>query len=124
MIPVGPRHRCPMHALLNWRGESNQYSGYVFRRFSPKGIIQENPISGHRCNELIKQLAKEAGLTGAEHMSAHSLRRGFATESARCGASMPSIQRHGRWKTTQTVVETIEAGRKFSDSAVNVLFNE
>jgi hypothetical protein len=57
-------------------------------------------------------------------MSAHSLRRGFATESARLGASLPSIQKHGRWKCTRTVLEYIEAGREFSDSAVNVLFRE
>ncbi len=49
---------------------------------------------------------------------------GFATESAKHGASMPAIQRHGRWKSTQTVLEYIEAGREFSDSAVNVLFTE
>jgi len=35
---------------------------------------------------------------------------------------MPAIQRHGRWKSTRTVVEYIEAGRQFADSAVNVLF--
>jgi hypothetical protein len=57
-------------------------------------------------------------------MSAHSLMRGFATETAKMGASMATIQKHGRWKSTQTVLEYIEAGREFSDSAVNVLFNE
>jgi len=36
---------------------------------------------------------------------------------------MPAIQRHGRWKSTKTVVEYIEAGRQFVDSAVNVLFD-
>lgn len=124
VIPIGPRCRCPMHALLNWRSESNQYSGYVFRRFSPKGSILKGPISPQRCNVLIKQIAKKAGLSGADQMSAHSLRRGFATESARRGASMPAIQRHGRWKSTKTVIEYIEAGREFSDSAVNVLFDD
>ena len=37
-------------------------------------------------------------------------------------SAMPSIQRHGRWRSTKTVVEYIEAGRQFADSAVNVLF--
>jgi len=36
---------------------------------------------------------------------------------------MPAIQRHGRWKSTKTVVEYIEAGRQFADSGVNVLFD-
>jgi integrase len=123
VIPVLPNNQCPMKALLTWRSESEQYSGYVFRRFSPKGSIQSQAISADRCNTLIKNIAEEAGLADAEQMSAHSLRRGFATESARHGASMPAIQRHGRWKSTQTVLEYIEAGREFSDSAVNVLFH-
>ena len=53
-----------------------------------------------------------------------SLRHGFATEAARLGASMPAIQKHGRWKSTKTVFEYIEAGRRFKDSAVNVMFGE
>jgi hypothetical protein len=56
--------------------------------------------------------------------SGSRLKREFATESARNGASMPAIQRHGRWKSMQTVLEYIEAGREFSDSAVNVLFQK
>jgi len=61
-------------------------------------------------------------MANAEQVSSHSLRRGFATEAARLGASMPAIQRHGRWRSTKTVLEYIEAGRQFTDSAVNVLF--
>ena len=64
----------------------------------------------------------DAGIPHAEAVSSHSLRRGFATEAARLGASLPAIQRHGRWRSTQTVIEYIEAGRAFADSAVNVLF--
>ena len=47
---------------------------------------------------------------------------GFATESSRLGASMPAIKRHGRWRSAKTVVEYIEAGRQFADSAVKVMF--
>ena len=72
---------------------------------------------------MIKERAKKVGLTNANQMSRHSLRCGFATESTRLCASMPSIQRHGRWRSTRTVVEYIEAGRQFADSAANVLFD-
>ena len=71
----------------------------------------------------LRQLDKAAAIPNSDQMSAHSLRRGFATESARLGASMPAIQRHGRWRSTKTVVEYIEAGRQFVDSAVKVLFD-
>ena len=63
-------------------------------------------------------------IANADQVSAHSLRRGFATEAARLGASMPAIQKHGRWKSTKIVFEYIEAGRQFKDSAVNVMFGE
>ena len=72
---------------------------------------------------IVSDVAFDAGLVNAENMSAHSLRRGFVTEAARLGASMPAIQRHGRWKSTKTVFEYIEAGRQFADSAVDVLFD-
>ncbi len=35
---------------------------------------------------------------------------------------MAAIQRHGRWRSTKIVREYIVAGRQFTDSAVNVLF--
>ncbi len=69
---------------------------------------------------MIRRLAVEAGLPNADRISSHSLRRGFATEAARLGAAMPAIQPHGRWRSTKIVLEYIEAGRQFSDSAVNV----
>lgn len=62
--------------------------------------------------ENLRDVAFESGLVNAENTSAHSHRRCFATEVARLGASMPSIQRHGRWKSTKTVFEYIEAGRQ------------
>jgi hypothetical protein len=100
-----------------------QFACPIFRRISKTGTVSGGALSGQSVNLILRQLAHDAGLTNAAQMSAHSLRRGFATESARLGASMPSIQRHGCWKSTKTVVEYIEAGRQFVDSAVNVLFD-
>jgi len=123
VIPFGNELRCPVRALLDWRKASQQFEGPIFRRISKTGTVSEAAISGQSVNLILRQLAKASGLPNADQMSVHSLRRGFATESARLGASMPSIQRHGRWKSTKTVVEYIEAGRQFADSAVNVLFD-
>ncbi len=85
--------------------------------------LGEDAISGAHLNRLIRQLAKQAKLPNWAQYSSHSLRRGFATEAARCGATMAAIQRHGRWKCTKTVIDYIDAGREFSDSAVKVLFD-
>ena len=124
IIPSGSKSRCPSQALLQWRYESNHYHGFIFSRFSGKGNLLKLGITGYHCNQIIKRLAKSASCDRAEDMSAHSLRRDFATESARLGASLLAIQKHGRWRCTRTVLEYIEAGRVFTDSAVNVLFGE
>jgi len=96
--------------------------GIIFRRINKVGEVGEQPITARHWNRVIREMATEAGLAQADRISSHSLRRGFATEAARLGASLPAIQRHGRWRSTKTVLEYIEAGRQFADSAVNVLF--
>ena len=84
----------------------------------------DSPITAHNFNKLFKRIVLAADIANAENMSAHSLRRGFATESARLGSSLPVIQNHGRWRSTKTVYEYIEAGRQFTDNAVNALLFE
>lgn len=122
VIPFGNEVRCPVRALIDWRQASGQWEGFIFRRITKIGTLSKQAISPRYWNRLIQQLAEEAGIPNAEQISSHSLRRGFATEAARLGASLVAIQRHGRWRTTRTVVEYIEAGREFTDSAVKVLF--
>lgn len=123
VIPFGNKERCPVRALIEWREASNQWQGPVFRRISKTGRLLNEKITPHYWNILLKNLTKAAGLPINLAVSSHSLRRGFATEAARLGASLPAIQRHGRWRTTKTVVEYIEAGRQFTDSAAKVLFD-
>lgn len=123
IIPFGNDARCPVRALIHWREVSGQWAGGIFRRITKAGQVRAEAIGPRYWNRLIRELALAAGLPNAEQISSHSLRRGFATEAARLGASMPAIQRHGRWRSTKTVVEYIEAGRQFADSAVNVLFD-
>lgn len=124
VIPFGNKERCPVHALIDWRQESGIYDGYIFRRLSKTGtVLGGRALTGRYINSLIVELAKDAGLLDPEAYSSHSLRRGFATEASRLGAPMPAIQRHGRWKSINTVLSYIDAGRSFEDSAVNVLFD-
>ena len=124
IIPFGDNHRCPVRALIDWRKTSSQLEGPIFRQISKTGTIFKDSICSRQVNRIVKQVARDAKILNADQVSAHSLRRGFATEAARLGASMPAIQKHGRWKSTKTVFEYIEAGRQFKDSAVNVMFGE
>jgi len=70
--------------------------GFIFSRVSKTGTISSHGIMGVYVNTLIRDLVKAVSLSNAEQYSAHSLRRGFATEVARLGASMLAIQKCGR----------------------------
>lgn len=90
-----------MRALIDWCQRSGYAEGKIFRRISKIGTVGEGAINPHSWNRLLRQLASDAGLPNAESISSHSLRRGFATEASRLGASMPAIQRHGRWRSVR-----------------------
>ncbi len=122
-IPFGTANRCPVRHLLDWKKESRCHTGPVFRPISKTGKILERAMSQKYWMQLIRDIARGAGLPQADQISSHSLRRGFATEAARLGAPMAAIRKHGRWLCDKTVLEYIEAGRRFQDSAVNFLFD-
>lgn len=122
VIPYGDLKRCPVRALLDWRRASEKFSGYVFRRLSKFSTVSEKPISDQQINCIVRELAMVVGLKNAKDYSAHSLRRGFATEVSRLGAPIASIQRHGRWRSINTVLDYIEAGRQFCDSPLNLMY--
>lgn len=59
--------------------------------------------------EVIKRRASAAGLAAL----GHSLRRGFASESADQRKSEADLMRHGRWKDSKTVREYIDRADKW-----------
>jgi len=95
IIPFGNDTRCPVRALIDWRKISSHAEGPIFRRITKGAKVLEPAINARTWNRLIRELAEAAGLPNAALISSHSLRRGFATEASRLGASMPAIQRHG-----------------------------
>ncbi len=123
VIPFGNDLRCPVRALLAWQKASRVWEGPMFRQLSKTGTVRKPAISAQHVSRILKQVIHDAGIPNGEGYSAHSLRRGFATESSRLGAPLAAIKKHGRWKSTKMVIEYIEAGRQFEDSAVNVLFD-
>jgi hypothetical protein len=68
----------------------NAGRGTGYHWISKTGTVSQSAIRGQGVNLILRQLAKAAGIPNSDQMSAHSLRRGFATEPARLGASMPS----------------------------------
>lgn len=122
VIPYGSDVLCPILALQKWLSASDLKSGAIFRGINAQGNISLRGLSALAVNNIIKLRAKQAGLQNPHEFSSHSLRRGLATSAAQCGAPLQTIMRAGRWKQTNTVIEYIEAGERFSDNAAsNVL---
>ena len=107
LIPFGNKKLCPARSLMTWRSLSGVTSGPVFRRISKSGRVLMRPLSAHYVNLRLRVVAKAADLVYAAEVTSHSLRRGFATESSRLGASMAAINHHGIWRPI--AVEYIEA---------------
>jgi len=122
-IPYGNDKLCAVTALKNWQEKSKLTDDFVFRRIDKAQRISELSIRPSHVNYLVKSLATTCKLDDAELYSAHSLRRGFATEASRKGATFKSIMQQGRWKSQGTVLEYIEAGQRFEDNAIYKIFN-
>jgi len=122
-IPSGKEvNYCPIQALLDWQMASHHHHGPVFREIFKNDRVGEHAIQGQQVNRIIQKLAQQLNLLNAGKISAHSLRRGFATEAFRKGASLNHIKKHGRWKSLKTVLEYLEDARLFVDSPVSVFF--
>lgn len=111
---------CPVVALENWLRVSKIKDYYVFPAIIGTVNIEidyKRHIQMMSFSNLIKRIAKRAGLIEPESYSTHSLRRGFATEAAKKGVSLVSIQKHGRWESVRNVINYVDVGVGFTDNA-------
>lgn len=120
-IPNGNDSVCAARALKQWQEYSGLSEGYIFRGISKSENILSHAIKSNQVNLIIKKIARNCGLDYANDYSAHSLRRGFATEAAKHNAPFQSIMRQGRWKHEGTVLGYIEEGKRFEENAVKVI---
>jgi integrase len=123
-IPYGDITLCPVRALKNWCEEADIKSGYIFRYINRHGNIGSASLSAQSVNLIIKTVAKNSGISNADELSGHSLRRGFATSASQNGASFISIMRQGRWRHEGTVLGYIEEGQRFETNAAKVLLQK
>lgn len=120
-IPNGNEAVCAVRALKQWQEYSGLTDGFIFRGISKSENILSHAIKSNQVNLIIKQVALDCDLENADGYSAHSLRRGFATEAAKHNAPFQSIMRQGRWKHEGTVLGYIEEGKRFDGNAVNFI---
>lgn len=118
-VPRG-RHEatCPVRAVRRWMDTQGLTEGALFVRLDPGG-------DGKRLNDravalLVKQAAARAGLD-PEMFAGHSLRRGFATEAARAGASEREIAKTTGHASMVVLRGYIEAGTMFEGCAGRML---
>jgi integrase len=121
-IPNGNDVVCAVRALKLWQEYSGLTEGFIFRGISKSENMLSHAIKSNQVNLIIKQIARDCGLENANDYSAHSLRRGFATEAAKRNAPFQSIMLQGRWKHEGTVLGYIDEGRRFEGNAAVFLF--
>src|SRR3954470_5014010 len=97
----------PADALLNWLARAKITTGAVFRSIDRWGRLESTALSPQAVNLILKKRARLAGLDAVE-LSAHGLRSGYLTETARRGiplvepCSSPSTAPCSRLRATTT----------------------
>jgi site-specific recombinase XerD len=109
---------CPVRALQQWLLLRGEESGPLFVRLDPGA--QGERLGDRSVALMIKRMAERAGLDPVM-FSGHSLRRGFATETARAGASDRQIARTTGHKSMKVLGGYIEEGTIFEAAAASLL---
>jgi integrase len=108
---------CPVKAVRAYLEASGLTSGPLFRSLSFKRTITDHAIAGVDVANLIKRLARRAGVEG--DFSGHSLRAGFATAAASARISLDSIARTTRHKSLSVLMSYIRPAQAFDDVALS-----
>lgn len=107
---------CPVRAFLRWqayRGSGDQ-DAPIFRAIDRGGIVSGRGVSSAWVAETIKRCCTQAGLDPRD-FAGHSMRRGFATETARMHKPLESIKKHLRHTSISTTQKYVEDGELFDE---------
>ncbi|GAA3599632.1 site-specific integrase [Kineosporia mesophila] len=97
-VPRGAsRVTCPVTALTTWLEVAGITSGPVFRPVTRWGTVGAKAFTPQVIRTIVAQRAQAAGLPGT--WGAHSLRAGFATQSAKNGVARHVIMADGDWRS-------------------------
>jgi integrase len=107
-------------ALAAWLGRASIDKGAVFRAIDRWGRLQKTPLSPQSVNLIVKKRAGAAGLD-ARAFSAHGLRSGFLTETARQGISMLEAMQQSQHRSVQQVARYYNDTDVRNGRAVRVL---
>ena len=123
-LPRSDNHLCPVSALKRWMDSVALQEGAIFRRINRWDQPGTRAMDASSINLILKKLAMQAGLEGAEKFSSHSFRRGLTTSAAQAGVDFELIRKQGGWKQDATVREYIEEGRALDRNAAKELLQQ
>jgi integrase len=87
-------------ALLNWLARAKITTGAVFRGIDRWGTLESPALSPQAVNLILKKRARLAGLDAVE-FSAHGLRSGYLTETARRGIPLVEAMQQSQHRSVQ-----------------------
>lgn len=119
LIPRSDDSTCAVTALEAWLEEAELKDGRIFRSISRSGRIG-NPLSPQSVSLIVKARARAVGIP-ASYLSAHSLRRGFITESIRSGAGIDAVKQQSGHRCVETLFRYVDTNHDFSRNANVVL---
>jgi len=118
-VPRGSsRLTCPVSALRTWLDSAGISSGPVFRPVTRWGTVSPRGFTPQVVRTIVQHRAEAAGLPGT--WGAHSLRAGFATQSAKNGVSRHVIMADGDWRSA-AVDRYMRRGALWDDAAAKRL---
>lgn len=104
---------CPVRLTQLYFQFLGDHQGSVVPQCSPRNHNVPHPSRRLAFTNASEDLQYTLGMAGVESVgySENSMKRGGATEAARCGASREEIQIAGHWACSRTVEKYIEASQ-------------
>lgn len=130
-IPIASSGLCPVHTVRQWieRRTASKLpaDAPLFPKVGAHGrgkwwYSTQGRLSARCVALVVKRYAREIGLDWRE-CSAHSLRRGFATEAAAAGVPERVISRHTRHRSIKTLRGYIEDGTIWTDNPLPSVYS-
>lgn len=110
---------CPVNACHEWLEDSGLTEGPLFPSINRWGKHGTSPMHPTSFIYLLRRVLVDAGISGSNEFSSHSLRRGFANWAASCGWDLKTIMEYVGWKDVRTAMRYIESKSPFDQQLLN-----
>lgn len=128
-IPRIPSSLCPVKALEEWLARYDHGPEYPLfpslglsgkKLWVPKDDRIHRPMCDRMVSEIVKKYVEYCG-ENPKKFSAHSLRRGLSSESARLNVPQTYLQKHLRHRSASMTSEYIDRQNAWTNNPVNAI---